>query len=74
MRRFLQVILSKLLGNPLSIPLSPRHRHALVVRDEMDEHPINDPNNWLPKKRVDIRLVRSHLWRQASPANERKTG
>lgn len=67
----LQLIMSKLVGDPLARPLSAHHRHSLVTRNEMDNHPIHNPDNWLPKKRVDIRLVRSHLWRSD---NERKTG
>jgi hypothetical protein len=61
---FLDLLRSKLFGKPLDIPLSPKHKHSLVVRNEMDKHPIEDPDNWLPKKSVDIPIYRPHLWRK----------
>jgi hypothetical protein len=67
-KRFLTTILSKLVGDPLLAPLSPRHTHALVTRDEMDQHPIQDPSNWLPKKRLDSPIERPHLWKERKHA------
>lgn len=65
MTRLLAAILSKLLPSPLDEPLSPRHRHALVHRDEMDREPIEDHNNWSPspQKRVAVPKNRPYLWR-----------
>lgn len=58
-------ILSKLFRwpDPFAQPLKPKHRHALVVRDEMDREPIENPENWSPRKQVPAPLSRPYLWK-----------
>lgn len=60
----LKALLSKLFPDALSEPLSPSHRHQLVVRDEMDRDPIDDPINWLPSKKLRPKISRPFLWKE----------